>query len=168
MYRVAYAGKCGSQLEAALNGPTELGRQGGAVTPVNYVLADEILDRFFSLLFQVFVDLFNNIKTGFVFSRKLFLVVDMLLEVSQEKKQLEDISDWDQFYQSCGHAYKKSQPMLAREGEREVKSSCSRIYRLHLQASSSSGLICLVHNGCFWKFLSKRYLLHISIAGTKE
>ena len=56
----------------------------------------------------MFVDLFNNIKTGFVFSRKLFLVVDMLLEVSQEKKQLEDISDWDQFYQSCGHAYKKS------------------------------------------------------------
>ena len=55
------------------------------MTPVNYVLADEILDRFFSLLFQVFVDLFNNIKTGFVFSRKLFLVVDMLLEVSQEK-----------------------------------------------------------------------------------
>ena len=78
------------------------------MTPVNYVLADEILDRFFFLLFQVFVDLFNNIKTGFVFSRKLFLVVDMLLEVSQEKKQLEDISDWDQFYQSCGHAYKKS------------------------------------------------------------
>ena len=78
------------------------------MTPVNYVLADEILDRFFFLLFQVFVDLFNNIKTGFVFSRKLFLVVDMLLEVSQEKKQLEDISDWDQFYQSCGHSYKKS------------------------------------------------------------
>ena len=59
------------------------------MTPVNYVLADEILDRFFfSYCFQVFVDLFNNIKTGFVFSRKLFLVVDMLLEVSQEKKTI--------------------------------------------------------------------------------
>ena len=41
------------------------------MTPANwYVLADEILGRFFFLLFQVFVDLFNNIKTGFVFSMK--------------------------------------------------------------------------------------------------
>ena len=78
------------------------------MTLVNYVLADEILGRFFFLLFQVFVDLFNNIKNWFCFFQE---IVPGRLHASRGfagKKQLEDISDWDQFYQSCGHAYKKS------------------------------------------------------------
>ena len=41
------------------------------MTLVNYVLADEILGRFFFLLFQVFVDLFNNIKNWFCFFQEI-------------------------------------------------------------------------------------------------
>ena len=78
------------------------------MTLVNYVLADEILGRFFFLLFQVFVDLFNNIKNWFCFFQEIVPGPRHASRGFAGKKHLEDISDWDQFYQSCGHAYKKS------------------------------------------------------------
>ena len=33
---------------------------------------------------------------------------------------MKDISDWDKFYQSCGYTYKRIQPMLAREEEKDT------------------------------------------------
>ena len=49
----------------------------GSYDLVNFVLAYEILDRFFYPTVHVFIQQ----KNYFVFSRKFFMVFDMLLEV---------------------------------------------------------------------------------------